>query len=347
MQDIKKGKQMSDTNPSATGMLDSLLGGDTSLISEPEETNQDFSSESADSADDSLSTLAELDAPAAPPAPTYHKVKVKAGQEEREFELNPDDKELKEIIQRGLWTPKLQGKYDKLAQQLEKYKDYDSHKDKSSKLDRILELANKGYAAQAVKALFGDKYEDFRKSEIIGTIEYEHASPDQQARMDMEREKRERSLVEMQKDERIKELERRFEEKEEALETDKWTNVGVSLLQKYSMENFTADKELAAEQNDMIWEATWNTMRKYEGEWTPSVIEKIMRRKALAVRGGIQQTAEAKVQQITEDKKTKAKESAQTAVRKQQNPTSTGDLADRLRGSKSSLDKLNILLGRG
>lgn len=338
---------MSEDLKNATGSLDSLLAGDTSLISQPEELIQEPISESADSADDSLSESLEGVVSKEPEVPNYHKIKIKVGNEDKEIELNPGNKELIELVRRGHWTSKLQGEKDKLAKQLERQSDYDIIKNKSKDLDKIKELAGKGYAAQAVKALLGDAaYEDFRKSEIIGTIDYESASPDKRAQMDLERVQRERALAEMQKDERIQELERRMEEKEESLETDKWTSVGLQLLQKYSMENFTADKELAAEQNDMIWEATWNAMRNYNGEWTPSAIERIMRRKALAVRGGIQQSAEAKVQQITEDKKTKAKEQAQAAVRKQQNPTSTNDLADKMRG-KSGLDRLNILLGRG
>lgn len=113
------------------------------------------------------------------------------------------------------------------------------------------------------------------------------------------------------------------------------------------MENFVADKDQATKLNNLMYKAAWNEMSELPDhvEWTPSVFEKKLREQAMLLRGGMQKTAEAKVQQITEDKKKTAKEQAQGVVRRNQS-TNTDGLVDKLKGATSSMDKLNILLGR-
>lgn len=276
------------------------------------------------------------------------KLKVKFNKEDKEFDLSPDNAELIKLVQQGLLASRIQSERDTFKKKAESYKDYDDVKKDAQVLREALELANKGYAEHAVKALLGDKYEDFRKEAILSTIEYESADPLTQRDIDRKRLEREKALSEETKEKRIKELEAKMEARDEAVEVDRWHGIGTQLLQKYSMEQYVSDKELAAEMNNELWESTWNTMAKLPDdiEWTPSVIEKVMRKKAMLFRGGVQKTAEAKVQQITEDKKMKAKEQAQSVVRRNQG-TNQDEFVSKLKGTTSPLDKLNILLGRG
>jgi hypothetical protein len=276
------------------------------------------------------------------------KLKVKFNKEDKEFDLSPDNAELIKLVQQGMLASRIQSERDTYKKKAESYKDYEDVKKDASALREALELANKGYAEQAVKALLGDKYEDFRKDAILSTIEYESADPLTQKDMDKRRADREAQLNQMQKDKRIEELERKMNDRDEAVEVDRYHGIGTQLLQKYSMEQYVSDKELAAEMNQELWESTWNTMAKLPDdiEWTPSVIEKVMRKKAALFRGGVQKTAEAKVAQMTETKKAAAKEQAQNYVRRNQG-TNTDEFASKLKGTSSPLDKLNILLGRG
>lgn len=282
------------------------------------------------------------------PPPSFTKLKVKADKGEHEFELSPDNEELKKTLSLGVMARRLQAERDQLKKQIDKFKDYDSVQKEASTLKEINELASKGYTTQAVKALLGDKYDEFRRAEILGAIEYESASPEDRFNIDRQRIAKEKELSEWQKNKRIEELEKRMQEREEAIEFDRWNTIGTQLMQKYSMENFVADKDQATKLNNLMYKAAWNEMAELPDhvEWTPSVFEKKLREQAMLLRGGMQKTAEAKVQQITEDKKKTAKEQAQGVVRRNQS-TNTDGLADKLKGATSSLDKLNILLGRG
>jgi hypothetical protein len=181
----------------------------------------------------------------------------------------------------------------------------------------------------------------------LNTIEFDSASPEQQYAMKEDRLRKEKDLSEYQKNKRIEDLERRIEEREETQETQRWEAIGTQLLQKYSMENYVSDKEHAAELNQELWESTWNALAKLpdDVEWTPAVVEKIMRKKASLFRGGMEQAATAKVQQITDDKKAKAKEQAQ-AVARRNISTNQDDMVSRLKGSNSAMDRINMLSGR-
>lgn len=275
------------------------------------------------------------------------KLKVKFNKEDKEFDLSPDNAELIALVQKGLLSQRIQSERDQFKKKAESYKDYDAVKKDADTLREVLNLAEKGYTAAAVKALLGDKYDDYHKNEILGAIEYESASPDERFNYDRQRMQKERELEQMRKDKRIEELESKMAARDEAVEVEKWTGIGTQLLQKYSMESFVADKDVAAEMNQELWESTWNAMAKLPDdiEWTPALFEKVMRKKAQLFRGGLQKTAEAKVQQITEDKKAKAKEQAQAVVRRQQ-PQANDEFVNKLKGTASPLDKLNVLLGR-
>lgn len=280
------------------------------------------------------------------------KLMVKADGEEREFVLDPNNEELIEALQFGVAGKRAFTKSQKReAEYKKKLADYEKKYtpevlDKAKSLEGIAALVEKGYTRQAVEALLGDKYEEFARNEIIGTVEYENATPEERAQMDRERARRERDYLEYQKNSKIEELERRLTEREEAVETERWHNLGEQLLHKYSMSDYVDDPVRAEKLNKYMWKTVWSEMAEADGEWSPRQLEMSFREVSSLLRGNLNKTVKDRVNKTIEAKKSQAKEQAQMISERNYSKDDAKDMRDKIMNEKSPMERLKMLMGR-
>jgi hypothetical protein len=284
-------------------------------------------------------------------------VEIKAAKGMHKFDLRPDNEELIRTLQQGVGARQAvaeAAKYRKLYEDAQKEKaTYAETQKKADLLTEITALSEQGYTAQAIKALLGNKYEDFRKQEILGTIDYESASPDERYEMDKARAEREKQWEIGQRDKKLAEYERRLKEREEKAEEDKWHAIGEKLASKYDMSSFISDPELAEEANADLWKNVWLTLGERHPDmqtWTPTLLEKVWQQKARVARGGMEHQVEKRLEKATEAKKEAALTQAQAVARKNYTASKgSSTIREELSQAKSGVDRLDILrkLGLG
>lgn len=282
----------------------------------------------------------------------FKKAVVKADGEEREFVLDPNNEDLITTLQYGVAgkraftkAQKLVGEYKKKLADYEKKYTSDVL-DKAKSLDGIAALVEKGYTKQAVEALLGERYNDFVKNEVVGTVEYENASPDERAQMDRERARRDREWLEFQKNSKISELEQRLNDREEAIEQEKWHGLGTNLLQKYSMSNYVDDPVRAEKLNNIMWKHVWNDMAEVDGEWTPRKLELAFREISSVMRGNLNKTVKDRVTKTIANKKQQAKEQAQMSSERNYSKDKASEIREQIQKEASPMKRLGMLLGR-
>jgi hypothetical protein len=283
-----------------------------------------------------------------------NKLKIKANGQEHEFELSPDNAELIEALEYGVAGKKNFSKANKLVSDAKKriseleskYANYEDVSSKAKTIDEITSLVEKGYADEAVKALLGERYDDFKRNEIISTIDYENASPSERAEMDRDRAEREKSRIQEKTQQEIQALKQQLEEQSEAVETDRWQGLGENLLAKYSMTNYTDDPVRAEKLNNKIWDMVWNDMAKVDtAQWTPRKLEQTFRENTSLFRGNLKKMADDRVAKVIEAKKEEATEQAQMVARRnyEGNDSSKNSFVKEIGKSTSALDRLKML----
>jgi hypothetical protein len=340
--------EMDNSGKNSAAMLDSLLtsgfdehaerDADTASINDDGEIREDGESGG------SSGTKAEQAAKAL-------ELEIKAAKGMHKFKLDPNDPDLIDTLQKGVGAKQAFTKAAQLEKKLKEYEaklaDVEPARGKATVMDEITSLIEKGYTSQAVKALLGDKYDDFRRKEIVSHVDYESASPDERYQLDLQRKEQEKSWMEHQKTQEADKLRQELNALKEQAVEEKWHGVATRLFSKYSLDGFIKDPVRAQEANEMLWEGVFNFMEKHYPDmdnWSPSLLDKVFRKKAAVLRGGMEQQVEDRLVQATEQKKTAAKEQAQLIARK--NYSSDDDIMGKVKNSKSALDRLNILSRR-
>lgn len=283
-----------------------------------------------------------------------NKLRIKANGKEHEFILDPENAELIEALEYGVAGKKSFSKANKLVadaknriSELEKkYANYNDVSTKAKTIDEITSLIEKGYTDEAVKALLGDKYEDFKRDEIISTIDYENASPLERAEMDRERAEREKLRIEDQIRSENQKLREQIEARDEQIETDRWHGLGENLLAKYNMSAYIDDPVRAEKLNNLVWKNVWNDMNELDiDQWTPRKLEMAFRETSSVLRGNLEKMTKDRVAATVEAKKNEATEQAQMAAKRNYagNDSSKNNFVDEMKNSRSALDRLKML----
>ena len=281
------------------------------------------------------------------------KLKIKANGQEHEFELSADNEELREALEYGVAGKKSFSQANKLVADAKKriteleskYANYNDVSSKAKTIDDISSLIENGHTEEAVRALLGEKYEDFKRNEIISTIDYENATPHERAEMDKERSDRDRVRTAEKTQQEISALKQQLADREDDIVVDRYAGLAENLLSKYSMSNFTDDAVRAEKLNAFVYKSVMNDMADFDvDQWTPRLMEKMFREQTSLIRGNIQKMTDDRVAQTIEAKKTEATGQAQMVASRNYtgNDSSKNDFVKDM-GKASALDKLKML----
>ena len=285
----------------------------------------------------------------------FSKIEIKGDKQLREFTLDPDNKELLETLKYGVGARRAFNEaavYKKKLADLEsKYEGFDDVRQKANIIDDVKRLVEQGHTTQAIKAILGDEgFDSFRKQEIISTIDYENAPPEERYEMDLARKDREKQWEMDKSEKRIQELETRANKQQDQVEFDRIHGLGETYLAKYDLSDYISDADTAQQMNDAMWNLAWDDIKvlKEQGvEIAASHVEKAFRRRAHLLRGSLKKSVDERLNKATDAKRETAKTQAQMIART--NYTSAQDsntsMVDKLKSATSNLDRLKILGG--
>lgn len=344
---------------SAADRLDGLFNNNSSNGNETVESDEvgsattEPSAEYGDSEESAQDLSTSLGEEAINENAAFPKLQVKGDKKDYEFELNPDNEDLRKIIERGIGANRWAYEKTQAIKEAEalrtKLEGLEAARQKASLIDEVQDLMQRGYTAHAVKALLGEEgFESFKKQEIIGTIDYENATPEERFEMDRQRLDREKQWEIDKREKRLQELEKRAAEQQEQTSLDRAHGIGEKFLAKYDLSNYIDDPVIATKANTKLWSMAWDDLGSlgvHPSEFTTSQIEKAFRENAYFLRGLQERQVDSRLAKATEEKKKVAQSQAQLIARNNYAGQNNSNLGEKLKSSSSALERLKILGG--
>lgn len=276
-------------------------------------------------------------------------VEVKGGKVSKKFKLAKDDPELTKTLQHGLMAGKYRHERDKLARDLKAEREAaKAVREKAQVWDQLDELARLGQHDKVARAVLGDaNYEALRKEILREYDVTQNGDPDARYAYEKERSEREGKFTQHMYERKLQEAEKRLQDRDDQVESDRLRTLGTTALVKYDFRNFVEDRDLANQLNQKLWKVAWAELEEMsdDREVTPELVTKVFAENAKVLRGGMRRAVDAKVNQVIETKKQEAKRQATIAATERyptgSQPDLTGwdgrnakDLLKRLVGSR-------------
>ena len=113
---------------------------------------------------------------------------VKGAGKTREFVLNKDNKELRQVLAAGMQYPHVQKELKTLRAENAALKSSQPQGDSYSKFQEAQELIEAGFTNSAIKLLLGDdKYKSYYNGEVAGRLAFEEATPEERIKIMQDR----------------------------------------------------------------------------------------------------------------------------------------------------------------
>ena len=231
-------------------------------------------------------------------------VSVDAFKKEHKFKLDPADEELRRTLRRGLKAPKFKEELDKVRAENQKLaSDMASAKEASEVWSEIQGHLESGNIEKVMRAVVGDKFDSFLQEKLERQIEYMNADPLRRAEMEREDADQRTSLIQSQKDKRIKELEAREQEIQEKAQIDKYVGYATPALEKTKFQvDEVEDADLRNKLNKRLWKNAWDELEvhmKSGQPLSPKLIHQTFAQEAKILKAGIKKAVSAKVESVT------------------------------------------------
>jgi hypothetical protein len=292
----------------------------------PVESTWDDKPTNPDDAPESDETAAQAATTAAATAVEFE---IKGAKGVHKFKLDPNDEQLQKTLKMGLGAAKWQRERDEARRELAKLKpDATAATEKAQVWDELERLAKGGHRDRVARAVLGDEgYAELVKEIVRETIGYEQATPDERARMDQDRARKEREWQDNTHQRQKKSLEDKYQALEDKIETDRLRSLGTAALQRHDFTGYVADKDVANAMNNKLWRLAWSDLEDMSDQGqdiTPESIQRVFAANAKVLRAGQSKAVNEKVAKVIEDKKVAAKAKAQV-VATERYPTSQPD----------------------
>lgn len=273
-------------------------------------------------------------------------VSVDAFKKEHKFKLDPNDDELRRTLRRGLKAPKFKEELDKFRSENQKLQEQiKSGQEAAGIWGEIKENLESGNIEKVLRAVAGDKFDSFLEAKLGRQIEYMSADPLRRTEMEKEDATAQMSLIQTQKDKRIKELEAREVATKEEAQLEKYMSYATPALEKYKFaETEVADRDLRNKLNKRLWKSAWDELETYHTNGqplSPSLVGKVFAQEAKILKAGIAKTVAAKVEATTQKQEAVATKTA-AAIATSKYPTQPADNTGVKWNGRSAKDLLKL-----
>lgn len=291
---------------------------ETSDSQEGDETNQWAEKPTPEDAEG-----AETPAKTQPKA--WGELEIKGNKATRKFELNPESPELKRTLEFGMVAPTWRKERDDARRELTATKgELEPTKAKAAVWDELEDLTKQGHDDQVVRAVLGDKYDQFIAQIIKETVEYDSATPEERFAMDRAKLERQSNWRVYQANRKANSAEAKLSAREDAIESSRLQGLATVALQRNKFEG--EDRDTTSALNQKLWKLSWADLEDVAnagGELTPQVIAQAFADNARVLKGAGTRTA-AKATAVTNEKKSAAATKvAQAAATERLNPKPT------------------------
>lgn len=288
----------------------------------------------------------ETQAPTPPAAPA--KVKVRGNRGEQEFDLNPENEELKRTLSLGLGAGKWKQERDEARQEAARAKaELEALRSKSGRVDTVQALAQRGHYEQAVRKAIGDEaYQKFVQTMAQEFDDYTSGDPERRSAIERSRLERAQRYKDEEAEERVKAATSRLEALESKIESDRLHSVGTKALQTHDFRGFVKDPDQAQALNQKLWRLAWSELEDSSEAGQPitdAMVAKVFADNAKVLQAGLTRQVEERVTKVVEQKKADAKAAAQV-IATERYPKGAPDLSGW--DGRSSKDLLKRLVGR-
>ncbi len=240
-------------------------------------------------------------------------VSIDAFKKEHKFKLDPSDADLRRTLRNGIKAPKIKAELDKALTELKHFQSKDVQ-DKIQVWDELKDFASQGDYDRVFQAILGENYQQFLDKKISDKLEYEDADPIRRSEIDKERMKRDYDYKDRQREKQIKDMEAKAQESKDQATLDKWEGFAVPALQKFGFdETLIADADRRNSLNQKLWKLSWDDIEENVDSFdqvSPGLVAKVFKRNAELMKYSTKVAAEAKVEQITTQKKEAAAKTA-------------------------------------
>ena len=213
-------------------------------------------------------------------------LKVKGYKEAQKIKLDPNDDNLKSTLNKGLRFEKVMAetaaKRKELESRLAKMEDYEKHSATAKRVETAQSLLEGGYKHEALQEILGDSAQDLIEQLVQEEVDYRSASPEDQLKMDADRERRQSTLAEKRAQDRIKQLEEKLNGRAEEIRESEYQGHFDTAKSKYDLNQWIDDPAEASSLNEMLHTTAMNDViklqRKRELAGEPDVTQRDIRR---------------------------------------------------------------------
>ena len=195
-------------------------------------------------------------------------LKVKGFKDLQKVKLDPNDENLKGLLNKGIRFEKVMAdtaaKRKALEAKLSEQEDYSEKAEVAQRVARAQALASEGYREEAMAELLGESSEEYINSIVESRIAYQNASPEERLQLDIEKERKSKSLGERRSAEEIEKLKKQIESRADNVQESEYQGHIESAKDRYDLNQWIDDPSEASSLNDMLHSAALNDVIKLQ-----------------------------------------------------------------------------------
>jgi len=287
-------------------------------------------------------------------APTEEKspkdfVEVKGAGKNAKFNLKPDDPELVKTLQYGIQAEKWLKQRNEARNTLKaKEQEIAGLSEKAEVWNELRELAQLGQYDQIVRAVLGDKFDDYeatrqRLENATPDERWEHEKKQLEAQRTLERNRLNREL-QSERDKAAKQNEAALENRLHSMATREFA--------RHDFAKYGLNEDLQQQLSEDLWEGAWSMVDRYieakglsSKDITQDMLNKAFERKYARLTAAFSQAGSSQASKILDAKKQEAKQQVRAATTERY--PQSGSVESNLKGWSGSAKELTKrLLGR-
>ena len=283
-------------------------------------------------------------------------LKVKGYKDLQKIKLNPNDDNLKQLLNKGMRFEKAMqetaAQRKELQDKLERYQDYEAKAEIADRVQSAKSLLEQGFSEQALTAILGEGSESFIESLVEERIKYQTASPEERLQIDLNRQKRGDQLERQKDADRIAKLEAQINSRSEQVREAEFSGYIEDAKGRYDLSQWIDDADVSESLNDMLHTAAMSDIiklqRQREAKGETNISQRDIRRayaeRAKKLVSHQERQSSLKADQKVSQQSEVAKQNAQVASTKNYGKT---DIMSEWQKSGGRMSDLVDLFNRG
>lgn len=303
----------SDAGPRGTSDLESLIDSESKEFTPGSDdvTNTDTDSDSEVGPESTEEPTDISDVPEV-------ELKVKGFKEPQKVKLDPNDENLKSLLNKGIRFEKKMAETAEQRRALEKrlneLQDYESKAEIADKVAAAQKLAEQGYHEHALATIMGESANSLIDTLVEERIKYQNASPEERLQIDLDRQKRQEELQRQRDADRIAKLEAQINSRSEQVREAEYTGYLEDAKSRYDLSQWVDDSDVADSLNDMLNSTAMSDIlklqRQREARGEPNITQRDIRRAYAKRAKQLIQHQERQSSKIADEKVSKQAETA-------------------------------------